>query len=174
MRKVLSSSSALAAVFLIGCAAEATSSLDPVYLLSVSPTAASTGVSTSSSIVMTFSRPMMAGMEARIVVHEGSVTGPAVAGVASWSVSRTVLTFVPSAAFKPRTTYVIHLGGDMRDTDGRALDHAGCSVWGGRVVTGGMMGLNGGMMGGSNGGMMGPGWQSVDGTYGMIFTFTTG
>jgi hypothetical protein len=37
-----------------------------------------------------------------------------------------------------------------------------------------MMGLNGGMMGGSNGGMMGPGWQSVDGTYGMIFTFTTG
>lgn len=174
MRKPLRSSSALAAIFLIGCATEATSSPDPVYLLAVSPTAASIGVSTSSSIVMTFSRPMMAGMEARFVVHEGSVTGPAVVGAASWSVNRTVLTFVPSAAFKPRTTYVIHLGGDMRDTDGRPLDHAGCSLRGGHRVTTGMLGLNGGMMGGQNGGMMGPGWQSVDGTFGMIFTFTTG
>lgn len=174
MRTLLGSSRALAAVFLIGCATEATSSPDPVYLLSVSPAAASTGVSTSSSIVMTFSRPMMAGMEARVVVHEGSVTGPAVVGTASWSVNRTMLTFVPSAALQPRTTYVVHLGGDMRDTGGVPLDHAGCSVRGGHTVTAEMMGLNGGMMGGQNGGMMGPGWQSVDGTYGMIFTFTTG
>ncbi len=173
MRNLLGSSRALAAVFLIGCATEATSSSDPVYLLSVSPTAASTGVRTSSSIVMTFSRPMMAGMEARIVVHEGRVTGPAVAGAASWSMNRTSLTFVPSAALKARTRYVIHLGGDMRDTDGNPLDHGGCSVRGGNAVTTGMMGLNGGMMGTQNGGMMGPGWQSADGTYGMIFTFTT-
>ena len=30
-----------------------------------------------------------------------------------------------------------------------------------------------GTMMGSNTGMMGPGWQHANGTYGMIFTFTT-
>jgi hypothetical protein len=87
-------------------------------------------------------------METRVVIHEGSVTGPAVAGDASWSSDHTRLTFVPSSAFNPRTTYVIHLAGDMRDLDGNFLDHAGCNARGGQVVTNRMMGnLNGGMMG---------------------------
>jgi len=44
---------------------------------------------------------------------------------------------------------------------------------GGHWVTQQMLGdWGGGMMGGM-GSMMGPGWQHHNGTYGMVFTFTT-
>ena len=56
----------------------------------------------------------------------------------------------------------------MRSSDRLALDHQGCSDRGGRTVTAGMMG------GGAMGNMMGDGWRGADGTYGMVFTFTTG
>jgi hypothetical protein len=145
-----------------------TSPASTVELLSVSPAAASVGVSVSSSVILTFSSPMMAGMEARVMLHEGSVTGPEVAGFASWTSGRTVLTFTPSAPLKSHANYVIHLAGDMRGASGSSLNHEACAARGGSVVTGGMM------SGGYSGGMMGPGWRSASGSYGMIFAFTTG
>ncbi|MBK6308380.1 MAG: hypothetical protein IPF47_22705 [Gemmatimonadetes bacterium] len=53
----------------------------------------------------------------------------------------------------------------MQGQNGRPLDHTQCASLGGRAVSEGMM--SGGM------GMMGAGWQGADGSYGMIFTFTT-
>jgi hypothetical protein len=134
-------------------------------LQSVSPANGVTGVSVGMPMAMTFSGPMAGDMERYIVVREGSLTGPAVAGRWSWSGDRRTLTFTPDAPLKARTSYVIHMGGGMRGQDGRSLDYASCAALGGRAVTGGMMG-------GATG-MMGPGWQGADGGYGMIFTFTT-
>ena len=139
---------------------------DAVRLLSVTPSASTTAVSVTTSVVLTFSGAMMAGMETRVMLHEGSVTGPVVEGVAAWSADRTVLTFTPRMPLKPRTTYVIHLAGQMRSADGAYLDRGSCSAQGGRSVTSGMMGDRG------TGSMM-DGWRGADGTYGMAFTFTT-
>ena len=60
--------------------------------------------------------------------------------------------------------------------DGGSINLAACARLGGQYATAGMMGIpaGGGMMNGAWGpGMMGEGWRSADGTYGMIFTFTT-
>ncbi len=58
----------------------------------------------------------------------------------------------------------------MRDASGRPIDYGPClSQYGGQWATSGMM--DGGMMG--DGSMMGPGWRAANGTYGMVFTFTT-
>ena len=50
-----------------------------------------------------------------------------------------------------------------------------CTKLGGQFVSGGMMGSSaGGMMNGTwSDGMMGAGWKASDGTFGMLFTFTT-
>ena len=136
-----------------------------VALQSVSPANGVAGVSITMPMAMRFSGPMGSAMEKYVVVHESSVTGPAVAGTWSWSADRRTLTFTPAAPLKARTIYVIHMGGEMRGQNGMPLDYAQCAALGGRPVTGGMMG------GGTS--MMGPGWQSADGGYGMIFTFTT-
>lgn len=86
-----------------------------------------------------------------------------------WSTDRTVLTFTPAQPLKAQTRYSLHLGGGMRDTDGGFVDYGPCvGQYGGQWATQGMMG--GGMMGGN---MMGEGWRHPNGTYGMVFTFTT-
>jgi hypothetical protein len=55
----------------------------------------------------------------------------------------------------------------MRDRMGSALDYEQCvGQHGGQWATGGMMG-----MGDSS--MMGSGWRHANGSYGMVFTFTT-
>lgn len=144
-----------------------TSPSEALQLLSVSPSAASVGVSVSSPVLLTFSRSMMTGMEARVLLHEGSVTGPVVDGMASWTGDHRVLMFTPTKSLKAHTTYVIHLAAEMRGADGAALDHGACGDRGGLSVTGAMMGQN-------RGGMMGTSWQAANGTYGMEFTFTTG
>jgi len=134
-------------------------------LHSVSPANGVTGVSITMSMAMNFSRPMGRDMEKYIVVHEGSLTGSAVGGKWRWSSDRRTLTFTPDVPLRARTTYVIHMGGDMQGQNGRPLDHTQCASLGGRAVSEGMM--SGGM------GMMGAGWRGADGSYGMIFTFTT-
>ena len=141
-------------------------------VLSVAPTSGATLVDPGTAVTITFSHAMMSGMEALVVLHKGSVTGPAVMAVASWSTDRS-LTLKPSTPLEARTTYVIHLAPALRDSDGAPLNHGACSALGGQRVTSAMMG--GGMMsGGSMGpGMMGGGWQPVNGGYGMLFTFTT-
>ena len=139
-------------------------------VISVVPTGDATGVDPGAPIVVTFSHPMRSGMEQYAALHEGDVRGPVVSGSWSWSTDRTVLTFTPVLPLKAQTQYTIHLGGGMRDRGGGFVDYGPCvGQYGGRWATQDMMG--GGMMGGGN--MMGSGWRHPNGTYGMVFTFTT-
>lgn len=150
------------------CAPEATPS-EPaasgrVGLQSISPSNGATGVSITMPVAMRFSGRLGGGMERYIVVHEGSITGPVVAGSWSWSDDGRTLTFTPDVPLKSRTTYVVHMGGGMRDASGMPLDYGSCAGLGAQPLGGGMM---------PGGGMMGPGWQGAEGGHGMIFTFTT-
>jgi hypothetical protein len=154
---------------LAACATDPVGANDPrPEVLSVSPSNGETGVSTAGPVVVTFSHPMMAGMEMNVVLHEASVTGPSVVGTATWSTDRKILFFVPTTALKSATTYVLHIAPTLRAANGQVLDHGSCASLGGRSVTSGMMG--GGM---PAGGMMGGGWQMAEGFYGVIFSFTT-
>ena len=149
---------------------------EAVVVLALSPANATTGVDPAKPIVITFSRGMMSGMESRVVLHEGSVTGPSVVGVAAWSTDRTTLTFTPSSPLKARTTYTVHLSPGLMSGSGQSIDLRTSMQLGGMYATGSMMGVaqGAGMMNGSWGpGMMGDGWRASDGTYGMVFAFTT-
>lgn len=158
-----------------GSAAAPVEDADLTVVLSVTPASNATGISPSSPITITFSHPMMVGMELLVALHEGTIAGPLVEGSFSWSPDRTSLTFVPTENLKPATTYVLHLSPNLKDDTGRGIGFAACAERvGGQSVSPGMM--TGGRMGGGNGaGMMGPGWQAGTGTwgYGMTFTFTT-
>ncbi len=168
------------AVAVIGCSSvtapgntpSGTAALD---VTAVTPPNASVGVATNTPVVVKFSRPMMVGMEALVVLHEGAVTGPAVAGTAMWSSDRLTLTFTPAMPLKPATTYVLHMAPGLVDAVGDTVNAASCARLGGTSVSSSMMGAGTGMMSsGSWGpGMMGTGWQSATGTFGMIFTFKT-
>lgn len=145
-------------------------------VLAIVPANLSVSADPSKPVVITFSRPMQMGMETFVVLHEGGVTGSPVAGVATWSDDRTMMTFTPSAPLKARMTWTLHFSPGMRGLDREAIDFAACTRLGGRYVTAGMMGLtsSSGMMNGSWGsGMMGGGWRAADGSFGMIFSFTT-
>ena len=156
-----------------GCSSGPTGvTIEASTVLSVAPTNGATSVDPGTPVTITFSHAMMSGTEALVLLHKGSVTGPAVAAVASWSTDRS-LTLRPTTPLEARTMYVIHLAPTVRDSDGTPLNHGGCAALGGQRVTSAMMG--GGMMSGESmgPGMMGSGWQPVNGGYGMIFTFTT-
>ncbi len=158
-----------------GCATDTPSlEISPVRLDAVFPTGGSTGVSVGAKVTVTFNHAVMAGMEQHAALHEGEVSGRLVAGTWSVSTDRTVLTFSPAQPLKPATKYTIHLGGGMMGADGRPVDFSqNQQRCGGQWATYGMMnGVGGGMMG-SGGGMMGQGWQGANGTFGMIFQFTT-
>lgn len=152
---------------------------EPAALLSVQPSPGGTDVAVGSSVVVTFDHAIAAGMEEYAALHEGDVTGPEVPG--AWLVSDdpTTLTFTPDEPLKPTTTYVIHLGGGMMDDHGNLVDleHHGLAM-GGQWATEPMMtgGMGSGMMGGGHTGEhMGDGWQDpANGSYGMVFVFTTG
>ena len=174
----------IASILAVGaCSANSSSPTNPAgvlaadapAVLSVLPAAATTGVDPTKPVIVTFTMAMLSGMEMLVVVHEGSVTGPQVAGTSVWSADRRVLTFTPTATLKAKTTYVVHFSPSLQGTNGKTVDLSQCTKLGGQYVTGGMMGSTaGGMMNGSWGpGMMGAGWKASDGTYGMLFTFTT-
>jgi hypothetical protein len=110
------------------------------------------------------------GMEQYVVLHEGGVNGEIVPGSWTWSGDRTVLTFVPDQPLESHTEYAIHIGGGLMDVNGNVVSCQQGEGFGGQWVNGGMMGG----MGSVSSGMMGHGWQHPDnGSYGMIFTFTT-
>ena len=170
----------LASLLTLGACSSATNpgdtlGADAPVALSVLPAAATTSVDPAKPITITFSMSMMSGMEMLVVVHEGSVTGPQVPVSSSWSTDRRVLTIAPSTMLKAMTTYAVHLSPSLQGTNGRMIDVTQCTAIGCVHVSGGMMGSGtGGMMNGSWGaGMMGAGWQASDGTFGMLFTFTT-
>ena len=83
------------------------------------------------------------------------------------------LTFVPDQPLKSQTQYAIHIGGGLMDVNGNGVSCQRGEGFGGQWVTEGMMGGMGGM-GSASSSMMGEGWRHPDnGSYGMIFTFTT-
>jgi hypothetical protein len=169
----------IAPLTLSGCNASTAPPRAPladVAVSSVVPVGGAAGVDPAAPITIAFNHSMLPGMELLVLLHEGSVTGPVVAGTSTWSAERTQLTFTPSQTLKSNTSYVLHLSPNLRATSGQTINFASCAqLVGGEAVPGGMM--NGGMMGGSGGpGMMsGPGWQAGSGMwgYGMILTFTT-
>ncbi len=140
---------------------------------SIQPANAATGVDPAAPIVLHFSHAMMNGMELLVVMHEGSLSGTVVATSAAWSADRMTLTMMPQAPLKRATTYVVHLSPSLEDMNGHMINLAPGTMLGGQVVIGSMMG-GGSMMNGQWGpGMMGAGWQAANGTFGMVFTFTT-
>lgn len=174
----------LAALLTAGaCSSGAPSVTDPTgalavdipAVLSVLPAAGATNVDPTKPVVLTFNMAMMSGMEMLVVVHEGTVAGPQVAGSAVWSSDRRTMTFTPATVLKAKTTYVVHLSPSLAASNGKMLDLSSCTKLGAQSVSGGMMGsAGGGMMNGGWGqGMMGAGWKASDGTFGMQFTFTT-
>lgn len=147
-------------------------------VLAIAPANGASAVSVTTPVVVNFSQAMMQGMEMYVVLHEGSVTGAAVAGTPTWSADRKTLTFTPATPLKPGSLYVLHLAPTMMAAGGEQVDHSACTALGGQNVTTTMMGgatTGGGIMGGGamGSGMMGSGWQMANGSYGMIFSFTT-
>ncbi|MEX2284115.1 MAG: Ig-like domain-containing protein [Gemmatimonadota bacterium] len=135
-------------------------------LAAVAPAGGSIGVMVTTKVTLQFTHAMRQGMEQYIAVHEGPVTGPLVAGAWSWSSDRRTLRLAPARPLAPLTLYTIHVGGGMQDTQNHmmGLDRNGMGM-GGQWLSSAMMG--------SNTGMMGAGWQHANGSYGMVFTFTT-
>jgi len=101
----------------------------------------------------------------------GDLSGAEVAMTCAWSADRTLLTCTPGSPLAVHTTYAIHLGGGMMSAGGTAVDYTTYGPgMGGQWIMGGMMtGTHGGMAWG----MMGNGWQNANGSYGMVFSFTT-
>jgi len=179
LRTVVLSTAIIAAA--AACQDDATSPAidEPTALLSVQPAGGPTHVAVGANVVITFNHSIAEGMEVYAALHEGSVTGPEVAGTWTRSADGMTLSFAPDTPLKPATTYIIHIGGGMMDEDGHTvdLDMHGMDM-GGQWATESMMtgGMGSGMggMGGEPGSHMGPGWQDPsNGTYGMVFSFTT-
>ena len=150
--------------------------IDEPVLLQVTPEGDATLVHPDSSITIEFSHPMGMEMEMYVVLHDGDTSGPLVAGSWTWSEDRMKLTFQPDSPLKPATTYAIHIGGGMTDASGNHINYEEHGMdMGGQWISQQMLGNwgGGGMMGGGMGSMMGPGWQHHNGSYGMVFYFTT-
>lgn len=148
-----------------------TAPVDATALLSVTPQGGIANVDPGSAISMGFSGPMQNGMEMYAALHEGDVTGPEVMGTWTWNGEHTHLGFSPSQPLMHETEYTLHVGGGMMDQAGHGidLDTHGPGM-GGDWATDDMM-MGGGMMGG--GSHMGEGWQHSNGSFGMVFGFTT-
>lgn len=169
-----------AALAATACMHDTTAPAPSVSIVSLVPAGGATDVDPGAPVVIAFSGPMGMGMEAYVALHQGDVTGPVVSGTWTWSPDRMMLTFTPAMPLDSATTYALHMGGGMHDSTGGSVDYQQCAsqydgqwvtatMMGGGMIGGGMMG--GGMMGDST--MMGPGWSGGNGTYGMVFTFTT-
>jgi hypothetical protein len=155
---------------LAACSENPAAISDEVVLLSIAPAGGSVGVDVGVSIVVTFDHAIMSTMVDYAALHEGDVDGPGVDGAWQLSDDGTVLTFTPALPLKAATSYLIHLGGGIRGDHGGPMNLAthGSMHMGGQWATGGGMGG----MGGAHP-HMGTGWSHPNGSYGMIFSFTT-
>jgi hypothetical protein len=86
----------------------------PLAVVDVSPAAGATDVAPAAQIVVTFSRPLDEATAAAAIT-----IAPSVAGFTSVAGRR--LAFTPRARFSAGTTYVVTVGGGVRDRGGRAL-----------------------------------------------------
>ncbi len=153
-------------VLAAGCGSNMMGTEAGTQLLSVSPRGGTASVAVSTDIVLTFNQAMMAGMEQYMALHQGGVTGPTISMNCNWSDGQKTLTCRPGQPLTAATRYTVHLGGGMMDSSGQrvGMDRNGMGM-GGQWATGGMMG--------GQTGMMGTGWQHANGSYGMVFEFTT-
>src|SRR5512134_842042 len=142
-----------------------------VTFMSESPASGATGVAVGSPITFRFSGAMGSEMEQYVDLHMGDLSGGEVPMSCAWSADRTLLTCTPTSPLASHAMYAIHLGGGMMSADGGAVDYTTYGPgMGGQWIMGGMMtGTHGGM----GWGMMGSGWRNANGSYGMVFTFTT-
>jgi hypothetical protein len=139
--------------------------------MAMSPPAGATAVATGTSLTFRFGAPMADGMEKYVDLHRSDLSGEVVPMACVWSDGRTLLTCIPSAPLAPRTTYAIHLGGGLTTATGLPIDYTNGVAMGGQWIMGGMMkGTHAGM----GWGMMGGSWRNANGSYGMLFDFTTG
>lgn len=139
-------------------------------LVAVSPDGGATGVSLGTTMTMRFNGPMAAGMEQYVDLHDGTVAGPIHPMSCTWSADRTTLTCVPSTPLQDHTMYTLHLGAGMMAAGGGAVNMEPGTGMGGQWVMGGMMG---GLHAGQQMSMMGGDWRGSNGSYGMMFAFTT-
>jgi hypothetical protein len=153
-----------AALLAAACGDDITNPAPVTRVVAIEPSGGATGVDPNAPVVITFSHAMWARMEQYAALHQGGVTGPVVAGTWTWSQDRTQLTFTPAAPLEAQTRYTLHIGGGMRDAMGNPINYEYCLSHGGQWATQQMMG---------NQNMMGSGWRNQNGTYGMLFTFTT-
>lgn len=80
---------------------------------------------------------MMPDMELLALLHEGSVTGPAAVGTATWSADRTLLTCTPSKFLKSNMACALHLSPNLRASSGQTINFASCAQFvGGQAVPG--------------------------------------
>jgi hypothetical protein len=140
-------------------------------LMSVLPAAGATGVAVGSSVMLRFSGAMGAGMEEWVDLHVADLSGAQVGMVCTWSGDRVLLTCAPASPLASHTTYAIHLGGGMTSAGGGAVDYMTYGPgMGGQWIMGGMMT---GTHAGRGWDMMASGWRNANGSYGMVFAFTT-
>jgi hypothetical protein len=140
--------------------------------VSVTPQGGMTGVSSTAPLSFRFGGPMAPGMEQYFDMHVAGLDGPTVPMTCGWSPDRSTLTCDPGSPLQPHTTHAIHMGGGLTDASGRPVnyDTNGSTMGGQWIMVGTMPGMHDGGMGW---GMMGGGWRHGNGSYGMVFTFTT-
>jgi len=160
-----------AVLFTIACSDGGSSPTGSTTLTLVSPAGGATNVNLSSPVVLTFSGPMGQGMENYVDVHAGTTADAIMPMTCTWSADRITLTCSHAAPFAGASPYTIHCGAGMMDANGHVVNmDAMVNMMGGTWLMPGMMG---GMHAGQPMNMMGAGWTGSNGSYGMMFTFTT-
>ena len=113
------------AIVAVACSSTMMDSSLATQLLSVAPRGGAVGVSTIPDIVLTFTGPMMPGMERYTALHQGGPTGPTMPMSCAWSVGHKTLTCRPDQPLAPVAAYAIHLGGGMMDAEDRPVGMGG-------------------------------------------------
>lgn len=131
----------------------------------VTPEGGATAVDPKSAVVIQFTGSMSLGTEGYVALHEGTVAGGVVSATWSWSADRTRLTLTPASPLRSLMPYTLHVGGGMRDASGHLIDLDRCVRHGGRWATPQMMS--------DASSMTGPAWEHANGSYGVLFAFTT-
>ncbi len=177
-----------AATFVAGCSGSPsgdgptapTAPTGPTVLLSVVPAVGTVDVGLTADIEVRFSQSIPTTMRNYIALHDGDCPGPVVGGMWSRTSDQVGLHFMSFEPLMPETEYTIHVGGGMTDGSGMTFDLGthGFGMggeWATEEMVLGPDGMGMGMdMMGQTISHTGLGWAYSDGTYGMVFQFTTG
>ena len=112
----------VAALLALGCSETSTENQSTTRLLSVTPLDGTADVSTSPTIEVRFDGPVSLDASMLIALQVGDCPGPVVQGSWSRSADGMTLTFSPMSPLDPGARHTIHVGGGMRDGEGRLID----------------------------------------------------